>query len=430
MIRVVILRILDSFFRRWWLHLLPILLFTILGLIYYFIKPPLFVSKGVLLVNKTTVLNQLTNIGSEGAVFVTPAQSTIDQLSELANTDSFIRAIIAQTSLENELQQDPESLKDLMDAVRQSIWAEAQGEQSVGIYGSWEDANIGLQLVNATVENFLQWHINRTKEDSAIALNFFNTLVGEYKQQLDGTRGKLDGYLVAHPEPIRGERPEIEKAQIKGLEGDIDISYRQYVDALGKQENARLSTDKAESSVRQTYVLIDTPTLAEKPIASKLDNIVSIAIFVVLGMIFAILSVVGGAAVDRSFRFPVDVQQFLNIPVLAVVPTSEQVQIQASANVRMAPIVEEEYVESEPELHQARLIPLVEPPTLIIMPNEKTRAQPILSERKRYEQSTDRSQERNRSYGITDSHLGTYPTTDDLSAPPSRSGSSGKVTPR
>ena len=430
MIRVVILRVLDSFFRRWWLHLLPILLFTILGLIYYLVKPPLFISKGVVLVNKTTVLNQLTEIGNEGYVFVTPAQSTIDQLGELANTDSFIRSIIAQTSLETELQNDPEILDDLMAAVRQSIWAEAQGEQSVGIYGSWEDANIGLQLVNATIENFLQWHINRTKEDSSIALNFFNTLIGEYKQELDGARGALDDYLIQHPEPIRGERPEIEKAQIKGLEGNIDIFYRQYVDALGKQENARLSTDKAESSVRQTYVLIDTPTLAEKPVASKLDNIISVAIFVILGGVFAVLSIIGGAAIDRSFRFPVDVQQFLHIPVLAVVPTSNPSQVQPSTNIKLSPIVEEEYVEPEPELHQARLIPLVEPPTLIIMPNEKTRAQPILSERKRYEQSTDRSQERNRSYGITDSHLGTHSPTDDLSAPPSRSGGSGKVTPR
>jgi hypothetical protein len=44
------------------------------------------------------------------------------------------------------------------------------------------------------------------------------------------------------------------------------------------------------------------------------------AIFVVVGIILTIVCIIGGALLDRSFRFPLDVLTSLDLPVLALVP--------------------------------------------------------------------------------------------------------------
>jgi hypothetical protein len=47
-----------------------------------------------------------------------------------------------------------------------------------------------------------------------------------------------------------------------------------------------------------------------------LDSVV----FVVVGVILAAIAIVGGAVLDRSFRFPLDIEYGLGLPVLSVVP--------------------------------------------------------------------------------------------------------------
>jgi hypothetical protein len=48
----------------------------------------------------------------------------------------------------------------------------------------------------------------------------------------------------------------------------------------------------------------------------------NMAIFVAVGVILAIVAIVGGMLLDRSFRLPVDVEHGLGLPVLALIPES------------------------------------------------------------------------------------------------------------
>ena len=43
-------------------------------------------------------------------------------------------------------------------------------------------------------------------------------------------------------------------------------------------------------------------------------------IFVVVGVVLSIMGILGGALLDRSHRFAIDVRHTLDLPVLALVP--------------------------------------------------------------------------------------------------------------
>ncbi|MDV7397508.1 Wzz/FepE/Etk N-terminal domain-containing protein, partial [Arthrospira platensis SPKY1] len=105
MLRLVTLRILESYFQHRWLYFLPLVLMIGLGAYYAFDAKPTYTAKGVLYVETQSYLASLTNVsgtGSDPAWWKTPAQVTNEEIGELLQTDAFVRAIIRQTDLETE----------------------------------------------------------------------------------------------------------------------------------------------------------------------------------------------------------------------------------------------------------------------------------------------------------------------------------------
>ena len=91
---------------------------------------------------------------------------------------------------------------------------------------------------------------------------------------------------------------------------------------LEKEQNAILVTTQAESDVRQTYLVIDAATLPDEPSTGLRDALMSALIFVVVGVVLTVVGIIGGALIDRTFRFPLDIRHGLDLPVLAQVPNA------------------------------------------------------------------------------------------------------------
>jgi hypothetical protein len=153
-----------------------------------------------------------------------------------------------------------------------------------------------------------------------VAQSFFRDVLPGYQDNLQKAREALKTYLESHPVPLRGERPAQELLEISQLQSAVDVATRRVENALEKEESARLAQAQAESSVRQDYLLIDAPTLPINPETSLRQRLMGPLIFVVVGIILTIVCIVGGALLDRSFRFPLDVQTSLGLQVLALVP--------------------------------------------------------------------------------------------------------------
>lgn len=321
MVRLVLLRLLESYFRHRWLYLLPLALMAGLAAYFTATAKPKYLAEGVLYVQNQSLLASLTAVSdNSGSWWVTPAQATTNELGELLQTDSFVRAVIQQTDLEPQMDQGDAAVGELIDQVRQSIWAYPLGDNQLLISATWEKPQVTYQLVHAVIEGYIQWQINAQRAESETAQAFFNDVIATYEDQLTAAREEMKRYLQAFPEPVRGDRPAIEQLELTRLQSAIDLAASRYANALDKEENTRLSLAQIESNARQTYLLIDAPLLPTEPETSLKEMAVSIVAFMAVGVILTLGAIVGSAILDRSLRFPVDVEHRLHLPVLAVVP--------------------------------------------------------------------------------------------------------------
>lgn len=320
MVRLISLRLLESYFRHRWLYLLPIALMAVAAVIYYLTLKPVYIVRGVLYVQKDSLLSELTSLNTSSFSLLTPAQVTTEEFNELLQTDAFVRAIIQQTDLEQTLGTGEMTVPETMSEVRKQVWVETQGNNQVMVASAYEDPVIAYQLGNAAVESFIQWRINADRQQSVSAQAFFAGLIETYSTDLDASRAELEQFLSEHPEQLRGKRPEIEQMEIDRLRGTIELARARYAAVLDKDESARLAMAQAESDTRQSYFLIDAPAMPTAPETSLRKTAVNMVIFLIGGVILTIVAVIGGMLLDRSFRLPVDVEVGLGLPVLALIP--------------------------------------------------------------------------------------------------------------
>ncbi len=324
MLRLALLRVLESYFRHRWLYFLPIVLMILAAFAVIFTKEPQYIAGGVVYVEKESFLSTLTSVRESTFSWDTPADQTNRELSELLQTDAFIRAVINMTDMESQMDGGMIAIAETMQEAREAVWTQAIGNNQVLVGAAHTDPLLTYQLVNAIIENYIQWKINADRVESATAQAFFGDLIAQYKNELEIARRELQNYLIAYPEPARGNRPDLELLEIERLQSNLQLAGNRYANALEKEENAQLALSQAESDVRQTYFFIDAPRIPEEPSTSLTEMATQGIIFVVVGVILSVVGIVGSALLDRSLRFPIDVRHGVNLPVLAAVPDASQ----------------------------------------------------------------------------------------------------------
>ena len=321
MIRLVLLRILESYFRHRWLYLLPIVLTSALAVYFLLNEKPTYYAQGVLYVQNESYLASLTNVRDNSASWwVTAAQTASQDLNELLQTDAFVRAIIQQTDLEADMTEGQTAVKELIDNTRESVRVYPLGENQIVVSATREEPEIAYQLVSAVVEGYLQWQINAQLAESETAQTFFSDVIQTYEAELSAAREEMKRYLETHPAPLRGDRPGGEVIEIDRLQAAIDLASTRYATALDKEENTRLAMAQIKSDARQKYFLIDAPRMPDKPNTSLKDIVIKAVIFLAAGVVLSVVAIVGAAIIDRSLRLPIDVSHRLHLPVLSLVP--------------------------------------------------------------------------------------------------------------
>lgn len=332
MIRLVLLRLLESYFRHRWLNLVPMLLMGALAVVFTLRAPQTYVSGGVLFVQNDTLLSSLVPIGNSGWSWSTPAQITANELRELLWTEAFVRFAIQRTDLETQMQEGPEAVQGTIAEFRQSVTINVVGEKLVGFAASHPNPEIAHQIATATIEAYTEWKLNSERQESLVAQAFFAQQLEPHQQALDQARAELQAYLVEHPAPVRGDRPEEEQIEITRLQAAVADASQQVKDTLSKEQDARLALSKAESNASQAYTVIDAPVVPTEPAGSLMDLIQKSAIFVVVGIVLSGACVVGGMFLDRTFRLPIDVRHGVDLPVLALVPVARLTAAQAATD--------------------------------------------------------------------------------------------------
>jgi len=321
-IRLIILRLLESYFRHRWLYLLPIALMGVAMAGYIALVPAPYTAEGTLYVQQETLLSSLTSVRSNGFGFryVTPSEETVGELYQLMNSDGFLRAIVQQTDLESRMNEGPKAIEETLTEARDAVWFRSLGNNLVAVNATFTMPRVAAQLVEATIETYTLWKTNISHDESVAAQDFFVELVATYRADLEAERRTLTNYLVSHPEPVRGNRPPEEAATIAQLSATVDLAEERLRNAENKEEDAQLALAQTESNIRQSYFVVDAPQVPLEPKRSKKELALVLALFLTVGGMFSVAGIVGGALLDRSLRFPVDVSQGLQLPVLALIP--------------------------------------------------------------------------------------------------------------
>jgi capsular polysaccharide biosynthesis protein len=320
MIRLVLLRLLESYFRRWYIYPLPIFLLIAASLFSTMRTKTTYIAVGALYVQGQSLLTSLTAIQNTGYAWITPAQATVDEIRELLQADAFVRAIIQQTDLEASMGQGDDAALRVINSKRGEMWAQPLGSNLIQIGAVDEQGALAEQMAKALVEAYVQWKISADQQESTSAQTFFEDLTQTYQADLDMAQQELQTYLSDHPDPTRGERPTEEKMQIDQLQATASEANSRLAGALDKLNSAKLAQAQAESKARQAYQVVDTPHVPATAGTSKKKLLMNMVIMAVVGLILGVIGAAGAALLDTSYRFPIDVQNGLNLPTLAVVP--------------------------------------------------------------------------------------------------------------
>jgi capsular polysaccharide biosynthesis protein len=332
MIKLFVLRLLESYFQHRWLYLLPIVLMAIGAGVYLYLAEPTYQAESVLYVQEETFLSDVTDVQNPSFTFATPANIIAGEFSELLLSDAFMRAIVGRTDKEVEFNKPDVDASEFLSQVRENVWVESLGENLVAIKAVDENAPIAKQLSEAAFHTYIQWKINTDREESLAAEEFYATLVDSYQAELDVAHDALRAYLGANPQPTRGDRPETEELEISLLTTDIDKAEARLENALEKLEDIQLVLRQSESNIRQRYFMIDAPELPNKPSLSMRDTAMTAILFLGAGAALSVGLLFGAMLLDRSFRLPVDVNYHLNLPILATVPTVDMAESRMAFN--------------------------------------------------------------------------------------------------
>jgi hypothetical protein len=267
-----------------------------------------------------TLLATLASDTSSQSVWSSPAKATTDDLGSLLQSDSFIRAVIARSDLEPEMNRGPRVADETVTKVRKAIWTETLGQNMVLIGAAYTSPVVAQQLSSGVIQNYIQWRENTGTNEGATAQSYFEKLIPQYESDVKTARADLQAYLVQHPDPVRGDRPTEETFQIDRLQAAVQDATQRLNDTVSKAEKAKLAGDRSMIDVQQTYTVVDTPRVPAEPSTSRRKQALSMAVFILAGLLLCGMTVAGESIFDTTLRFPADVQQKLGLPVLGALP--------------------------------------------------------------------------------------------------------------
>jgi capsular polysaccharide biosynthesis protein len=321
MVRLAILKLLESYFRHRWLYLLPIMLMAVAAGISIVRAKPLYSSAGSLYIQSGSLVKSLNDLPNANASWwVTPSQVTVNQIKELLQTEAFVRSVVKGTLLEADLNGDLEQRAKVIKDVNKALTVTSAGDNLVTFSAEFEDPQVAYQLASQLPESYVLWKLNSDRQDSLAAQSFFGDLVAPYQAQLDTARRNLQTYIEANPVPVRGDRPELERIEIERLQGEVTQAQTRVEEVRQKEESARLVQIQAERGVRQTYLIIDAPKQPTQRVNGLRTLLMSNLLFLVIGIILSVVGVIGSAVLDGSLRFPVESTLALHLPVIAMIP--------------------------------------------------------------------------------------------------------------
>lgn len=290
MAKLFISRLLETFFRRKWLFLLPIVPFLALGVLNVATKEPSYRSTGKLLINEPLV-GQPNAGGTSQFGGDTPGVYTAEQINRYLGFDAFLQLLIEK----GDLQQDIDNGTITPAEIRRSVWAIAEGDDVVLVNAATWDPTLAYQLAQGTIDTFHDWLATNAEKNSRDA-------------------------LVIYEKELEGRRATAEAAAGTGAEASA-AAEAAVAETLGKIDAAEESLENSRSLVVQQNDPRDPPELGA-PESSRKQDLITLVMYLVLGGLVSTAALVVATLMDRSVRYSEEIETRLDVPVVATIPDS------------------------------------------------------------------------------------------------------------
>jgi capsular polysaccharide biosynthesis protein len=318
--RRVMLNVLEAFFRRPWLHLLPLILMLALGAATVASMKPQFLSVGILRATNESLLNDITAANSnQGFAFESPATLHSNTINELLRTDEFIDQV-AQAA---EVSTAEAQLGVLRSAIRSSIGAFPDGDNLVRVTAKTDFPEDSERLAEATIDAYRAAAVQSQTDQSPSTEEFLTLRVQEAEQRLNEANQALDAFIDQNPQLSTETARIADQTALNRLQGATDRAQTQYNAALDALDAAQLATAQAETVVNQRIQEIDDPGPGIKESVVRKQGM-TLILFGVLGVMLSLALVIVTATLDRTIRIPNDITARFGLDVLAVVPDTKR----------------------------------------------------------------------------------------------------------
>ena len=259
--RRVMLNILEAFFRRPWLHLLPLILMLILGAVTAFSTGKEFRSVGTISAASSTVIEEVTQ-QNQGPTFETPATITARNINEQLRTANFLNLVAEKA----ELQSADATIPIVLQTIAESVSAAADGDSLVRVTATNADPELAFRLASATLQAYQETVLNNRLSQSESSVTFLQTQADAAKVELDEAEAALDDYLTANPVQSADDRSPQQQVEVDRLQAEVERSDGRYSAMRDRVDAAEEQRAQAAVEIEQRYQVLDPP---EVPLAAE-----------------------------------------------------------------------------------------------------------------------------------------------------------------
>jgi uncharacterized protein involved in exopolysaccharide biosynthesis len=310
------LNILEAFFRRPWLHLLPLILMVGLGAASVLGNTAQYRSTGTLLVSESLIA-EITNASTTpGLTFESPATVTARQINELLRNNLFLTEVVEEAELDDFVQQGQLILGEL----RTAVSAAADGDNTVRVSAGTNQPTLSALLAAATIASYKDWAVGQSVSQSESSMELLQQLLDEKQEQAAQAVEELDDFVQEHGNTPPEQYSPADQLELERLQSRVARAEDKIAEAEDNLDTARREAAAAAAIVDQRLTVVDEPVPAAAPEGRLRKAALTVIVFGVLGALLSLASVVVAATLDRTIRVPNDISAKFGLDVLAVIP--------------------------------------------------------------------------------------------------------------
>jgi uncharacterized protein involved in exopolysaccharide biosynthesis len=184
----------EVIFRRKWLFLVPLIVFTAIAIGIGFVMPPKYRSEALLGLKE----EQLENPHLKGVTATTPIKDRLPMIREKLQSRSRMLSVIRSLKLDSQLRSEL-GLESLIGSLRRSIKVEMRQQGTLfSISCEHYDPVTCQKIAELLTDLFIKENLDLEKKETSIGIDFLESQRSIYRQKLEEAERNLTSFKKEH----------------------------------------------------------------------------------------------------------------------------------------------------------------------------------------------------------------------------------------